>query len=158
MENLKYLLSASALLAIAAGAPPPALVGTYLCSTEQRAYLASDHREGADTPRAAVNESRPTTFKMQIVTDATGPTRFRAVELPYEGADRDRAEWQDEKSVLHGIYVGTDGVFRPVNSTAFLTVKANQAGDLAFYHAGFELPGGEDTQLAIRWGRCKKAR
>jgi hypothetical protein len=158
MENLKYLLSASALLAIAAGAPPPALVGTYLCSTEQRAYLASDHREGADTPRAAVNESRPTTFKLQIIFDAANPTRLRAIELPYQGSDRDRAEWQDEKSVLHDIYVGTNGVFRPANSPAFLTVETNRAGNLQFYHAGFELPGSEDTQLAIRWGRCKKAR
>ena len=143
---------------IAAQRPSHSVVGTFLCTTVQRTAIASDHREGTGQLRAFVDEGRPTIFRMQIKADRKAKNGFRLTELPYAGPDRDQGEWQDENSVLHDTYLGDGKVFEAVGSPAFMTVAMSRAGDLEFYHAGFELPGGEDTQLAIRWGKCMSLR
>ena len=134
--------------------------GTYLCTVSERAGIASIHLEGAGPPRAIKVDGPPTRFKMQISPINLKEFQFRLVELPYDGEDRDQAEWQDENSVLHSEYHGDGNSFAALEDQAFFsfgkTDHKNSDGDYEFYHAGFESPGGEDTNLSIRWGRCKK--
>ncbi|MES2001985.1 MAG: hypothetical protein V4444_06720 [Pseudomonadota bacterium] len=82
------------------------------------------------------------------------------IEIAYEGPDRDRAEWEDKNSVLHSAYFGNGTDFyaadRPAFMTLYRTRPGHSDGDIAFYHSGFEYPGGEDENLAVRWGRCRK--
>ena len=86
--------------------------------------------------------------------------RFRLLEIGYDGADRDATQWQTENSILHAEYRGDGNSFAAIEDQAFLTFgktrHKNSDGDFEFYHAGFEYPGGEDTMLSARWGRCKK--
>lgn len=144
-----------------AGQAQHANVGTFLCQTEQRAAISSDHREGSSAPTARLDDDAPTTFKMQIIRKGKGSKNYQLVELPYDGPGRDRADWGDDYSVLHSTYVGDGRLFRANDSPAFFVfgrepLYRSGEPDLEFYHSGFESPGGEDTQLAVRWGRCKK--
>ena len=137
------------------------IVGDYLCTTVVRAGVSSVHLERAGPPSAFASDDALTRFKMRITPNNDTAKPFRVVEIPYEGADRDPYEWQDENSVLHDTYFGDDGTFRTVGLPAFLNLYSadhhgHPDGDIEFYHAGFEMPGGEDTQLAVRWGRCRK--
>lgn len=143
--------------ATAAGSTQASLVGIYLCTTDERAAIASQHREGAGPPSARVDDRPPTIFKMQITPTHNEPKQYQVVEIAHEGPARDMAVWQDENSVLHSTYIGDGSVFHAVDGPAFLTLGRRNPGDLNFYHAGFEDPGGVDTQLAIRWGRCRRA-
>ena len=135
------------------------LLGDYLCTTVVRAGVTSVHLERAGPPSAFASDDAPTRFKMRITPNNDTAKPFRVVEIPYEGADRDPYEWQDENSVLHDTYYGDEGTFRTVGLPAFLDLyganPGHPDGDIEFYHAGYELPGGEDTQLAVRWGRCR---
>ena len=134
--------------------------GTYLCTVVEKAGLASQHREGAGPPKAINYDSPMTRFKIRISPINGQKMRFRMVEIQYDGADRDDAEWQTENSVLHSEYRGDGNSFVASKDKAFLslgkTLHKNSDGDFEFYHAGFEYPGGEDTKLSMRWGRCKK--
>lgn len=157
-----WLIGVGVLASASSGHAQQSNVGVYLCQTEQRAAIASDHRENSAAPKAGVDNNVPTTFKIQITETGKGTRKYQAVELPYNGTGRDRADWGDEYSVLHSIYVGDGNQFEAKDGPAFLAFgrePLSRAGapDLEFYHAGFESPGGEDTQLAVRWGRCKKA-
>ena len=87
--------------------------------------------------------------------------RFRLLEIQYDGPDRDDSVWHTENSVLHGEYRGDGNLFVAFKDQAFFsfgkaTAHKNSDGDFEFYHSGFEYPGGEDTKLSVRWGRCKK--
>jgi hypothetical protein len=154
------LIGAMALASISAGYAKPAMVGVYLCTTAERAGVRSIHIEGSGPPKAFADDRAPTRFKVRITPNRNRANPFRIVEIGYDGSDRDPYEWQDENSVLHGSYVGNGGLFHAARGPAFLTLShadyPNSDGDLEFYHAGFEFPGGEDTQLAVRWGRCRK--
>ena len=134
--------------------------GTYLCTVSEKAGIASQHREGAGPPFAMKYDPPLTRFKMQITPVNVKEFRFRLAELHYEGEDRDGAEWHTENSVLHGEYQGDGNSFTASKDQAFFafgkTDHKNSDGDFEFYHAGFEYPGGEDTKLSTRWGRCKK--
>ncbi len=154
------LMGAAAMAMFAGGSAQNALVGVYVCTSTARAAIVSQHLEGAGPPSAWVDDGQPTKFKMQVTQPRRGAKHHRVVEISYDGPDRDRAEWQDENSVLHSAYVGDGRVFNAVKGPAFLTVgmsdHGGDGGSLQFYHAGFEVAGGEDTQLAVRWGRCSK--
>lgn len=144
-----------------AGQAQQSNVGTFLCQTEQRAAIASDHREGSSAPSARLDNDTPTTFKMQIIRKGKGSKNYQMVERPYDGPGRDRADWGDDFSVLHSTYIGDGRLFRASDSPAFFVfgqepLYRSGEPELEFYHSGFESPGGEDTQLAVRWGRCKK--
>ena len=157
-----WLIGVGALAWASPGHAQQSNVGVYLCETEQRAAIASVHRENSEPPKARLDDNIPTTFKMQITETGKGITKYQLVELPYDGNGRDRADWGDEYSVLHSIYVGDGNVFHAKDGPAFLAFgreppSRSGAADLEFYHAGFEYPGGEDTQLAVRWGRCREA-
>jgi hypothetical protein len=159
---LKYaLLACATALAFtkAAYAQEP-VAAVYLCTVAEKAGIQSSHREGAPPPSAFAIDGPPTRFKMRIAPHRDGAEKYRLVELAYDGADRDPAEWDDENSVLHGEHVGDGGDFPAVEGQAFFTLKRtihrNSDGDIAFYHAGFEAAGGEDTYLSVRWGRCRK--
>lgn len=153
------LVSLIALASPSGGHATSPVAGVYLCTVAQKAGLARLHLEGAGDPSAFVEDKVPTRFKMQIRPDRKRPKRYRLVEIAYDGADRDPYEWEDENSVLHGTYSGDGRRFRAVDSPAFFVMarSPNEAGDFEFYHAGFEHPGGEETNLAVRWGRCRKA-
>ena len=154
------LLAAAVIETSTTGNKQNPLVGVYLCTTAERAAIVSQHREGAAAPSARVDGGTPTRFKIQITQPGKGAKSYRIVEIAYDGADRDGWEWQDDNSVLHSVYVGDGSVFHALDGPAFLTIGKTAYGGasdaLEFYHAGFELPGGEDTQLAVRWGRCSK--
>jgi hypothetical protein len=146
-------------LMLASTAPEPsnmALTGIYLCATEQRAAIKSDHRPGSGDPVAVADKSPLTRFKMEITRRNNPSQPYQAVELPYDGPDRDHRQWQDENSVLHSAYTGDTDLLQAVSGPAFFSIYGGLRNEFKFYHAGFEYPGGEDTQFAVRWGRCKK--
>lgn len=95
---------------------------------------------------------------MQITPDRKRPKRYRLVEIAYDGPDRDPYQWEDENSVLHSAYSGDGRRFRAVDSDAFFRMarRPNETGYFEFYHSGFEHPGGEETNLSVRWGQCRK--
>jgi hypothetical protein len=89
---------------------------------------------------------------MRITGEGQG---FTAIETPYSGADRDPCEWHTANSVLHSAYVSEDGQdFVATEDRAFLRITVLRDGALRFYHSGFDYPGGEDTNLSVRWGTC----
>ncbi len=134
--------------------------GTYLCTVSAKAGIAGLHLERAGPPSAWKYEGPATRFKMQITPIDLKAFKFSLKELEYTGEDRDPGEWQDENSVLHGEYQGDGNSFVALEDQAFFsfgtTRHKNSDGDFEFYHSGFEYPGGEDTNLSVRWGRCKK--
>ena len=132
--------------------------GVYLCTVAQKAGLARIHLEGAGGPSGFIEDKVPTRFKMRITPVPKRPKRFRLVEIAYDGADRDPYEWEDENSVLHSTYLGDGSRFHAVDSEAFFVMarSPDEVGDFEFYHAGFEHPGGEETNLSVRWGKCRK--
>lgn len=134
--------------------------GTYLCTVMSRAGIRSIHIEGSGPPKAFAADRDPTRFKMRITPNRNRTRPFRMVEIAYDGPDRDQAEWEDANSVLHSAYLGNGTDFyaadRPAFMTLYRTRPGHSDGDIAFYHSGFEYPGGEDENLAVRWGRCRK--
>jgi hypothetical protein len=152
------LMSLSALVP-AQESVKPSLAGVFLCTTAARAGIRSLHFESAGPPTGFVDKDVPTKFKMRIKPNADQAKPYLLDEVKYEGGDRDPYEWQDEHSVLHGSYIGDGEEFSAVNGPAFLSLyrtKPTSDGDFAYYHAGYEIAGGEDTNLVARWGRCKK--
>ena len=150
---------------VAAGLSAPTFAafdnsGTYLCTVAEKAGLSERHLEGAGPPRAINYPSPMTRFRMRISPIDHKKMHFSLVEIAYDGADRDDAEWHTDNSVLHGEYRGDGNSFTARKDQAFFafgkTRHKNGDGDYEFYHAGFEYPGGEDTKLSVRWGRCKK--
>lgn len=135
--------------------------GDYICTVTEKASIASIHLEDAGPPKAIVDDQLPTRFKLRIARSGQFGDKFRLIEVPYNGDDRDLTDWHTTNSVLHGPYVGNGKSFLGTgdNANAFFvlgpTIHSNDDGVLAFYHSGFEWAGGEDTKLSIRWGRCK---
>jgi len=138
----------------------PISAGVYLCTVLERAGIGSIHLEGAGPPEAFASKAPPTRFKIQIKPNRHRAKPFRVTEIAYDGPDRDQAEWEDANSVLHSVYLGNGQVYYAVHGPALLslyrTYPGNTDGDIEFYHSGFESPGGEDTNLSVRWGRCRK--
>ncbi len=138
----------------------PIPAGIYLCTVLERAGIGSIHIEGSGPPEAFATKAPPTRFKIQIKPNRNRAKPYRAIEVAYDGPDRDQAEWEDANSVLHSVYLGNGEDFYAVDGPAFLslyrTYPGNPDGDIGFYHSGFESPGGEDTNLSVRWGRCRK--
>jgi hypothetical protein len=155
MHPLLFGFIASSAAAVPATPSPN---GIYLCTVAQKAGLASVHLEGAGPPSAFARKGSATKFKMQISADAKRPKQFQLKEIAYDGPDRDQAEWEDTNSVLHSNYAGDGNLFRAVDGPDFFVMarRADQDGNLEFYHSGFEHPGGEETNLSVRWGQCKK--
>ncbi len=136
------------------------VLGDYLCTISEKAGIASLHLEDADPPAAFVDRYLPTRFRMRITDDGDGTQRYRAFEIEYEGEDRDPRSWHTNNSILHSHYFGDRNLFYASDDPAFFALQptrhTNSDGDLSFYHAGFEYPGGVDTELTVRWGRCRK--
>jgi len=127
----------------------------YVCTVEQKAGIGAVHLEGAGAPEAFIATETPTRFAMQITGEGQ---HFVAIETPYSGADRDRYEWHTSNTVLHSAYESDDGQdFVAVEDRAFLRITTMTDGSLRFYHSGFEYPGGEDTNLSVRWGVCVRS-
>lgn len=125
----------------------------YICAVEQKAGIGAAHLEGSGTPQAFVSRETPTRFGMRITREEGRGSH--AAETSYAGPDRDPYEWQTANSVLHGAYSSDDGEnFVATEDQAFLRILTARNGTLRFYHAGFEYPGGEDTNLSVRWGTC----
>jgi hypothetical protein len=154
---MRPFLAFAAVLALT-GITSPALsadVRDYVCTVEQKAGIGAVHLEGAGAPEAFIATETPTRFAMRITGEGQ---HFTAIETPYSGADRDRYEWHTSNTVLHSAYESDDGQdFVAVEDRAFLRVTAMTDGSLRFYHAGFEYPGGEDTNLSVRWGLCARS-
>ena len=133
--------------------------GDYLCTVAEKASITSIHLEDADPPFAGVDDQLPTRFRMRITQEDEGDYSYRMIEIPYDGDDRDPRTWHTENSILHSAYLGNGIEFSAIEGQSFLsihpTVHDNSDGDISFYHAGFEYPGGEDTELSVRWGRCR---
>ena len=124
----------------------------YVCTVEQKAGIGAVHLEGAGAPEAFIAAETPTRFSMRITGEGQ---HFVAVETPYSGEGRDRYEWHTSNTVLHSAYDSDDGRdFVAVEDRAFLRLTTMPDGSLRFYHSGFEYPGGEDTNLSVRWGTC----
>lgn len=138
----------------------PDLVGDWLCTVAEKAGIASTHLEDAPAPKAYVNHEQPTRFKIRVALSAKNNRQLRIDELPYSGPDRDPREYDTEFSVLHDSYYGEDGYFASKERWGHFnlrkTARNDGDGDYGFYHSGFEYPGREDTELAVRWGRCKR--
>lgn len=140
------------------------LAGDYLCRVDEIAGIASTHLEGASPPSAYSDKQR-TVFKMRVSASRAngnlGAIKYTAIELKYDGPDRDTAEWHTANSVLHSAYVGagTGGVvsLTAVEDQGFMRFAAssNKGNALWFYHSGFQYAGGEDVQLAVRYGTCQ---
>jgi hypothetical protein len=146
------------LVSTAAGHTAPSPDGDYLCTVAQKAGLAGIHLEGAGSPTAFAKVGSATRFKVRIRPEPKRPKLYRLIEIAYDGPDRDGAEWEDENSALHSRYVGDGSLFHAVDGPDFFAMArgADKDGNLEFYHAGFEHPGGEDTNLSARWGQCRK--
>jgi|CXWL01.1.fsa_nt_gi hypothetical protein len=152
------IAAAVALYATDAMAEHP-FVGQYICTVMQKAGIGGTHLEGAPTPSAFLADAG-NRFRIGVIAERDG---FTIRELPYNGADRDRAEWHTPNSVLHSDYygdAGEDDTISALVDQGFLRFdSADRAtGALWFYHAGFEYPGGEDTNLSVRFGRCERER
>lgn len=130
----------------------------YICTVAEKASIASIHLEGAGPPKAMVDDRLPTRFKIRITGEGE---QFRLEEIPYGGTDRDPMEWHTGNSILHSSYMGDGNNFSATggDKEAFFvigpTIHTSKDGVISFYHSGFEWAGGEDTNLSIRWGRCK---
>lgn len=134
-------------------------VGRYICTVTQKAGIGATHLESAPGPRAFIVNAG-NRFRIGVSAERDG---FVVRELPYDGADRDQAEWHTPNSVLHSDYygdAGEDDNISALTDQGFLRFDwADRAtGALWFYHAGFEYPGGEDANLSVRFGRCERER
>jgi hypothetical protein len=144
-----------ALVSTHAAASSPA--GFYLCTVADKAGINFNHMPGSGGAAAFVDTEGPTTFKIQIAPRKGRPGIFRLLEVAYDGSDRSRLELEDQNSVLHESYSGDGNRFRSASDAFFhLGPSMNRSGELQFSHAGYEHPGGEDTNLAVRWGRCRR--
>ena len=90
---------------------------------------------------------------MQITATGRKPDKYKINALPYDGPDRDL---QEGGGVLENTYVGDGSTFHALEGPGFLTLQGGE-GNYEFYQASRESPGGEDTQVAVRWGRCTKS-
>lgn len=136
---------------VALGQAGAVSVGSYVCSVEQKASIASTHLEGAGPPLAST-DTQAYRFRIVVAADAG---RLRIVEAPYTGADASPYQWEDENSTLHAAYLGDGRAFAEEEGPGFLNFGRNRWGPgLQFYHAGYEYGGGEDQSLSVRWGSC----
>jgi hypothetical protein len=154
---MKHLLRSLAVLVLlsaqTAHARGPA--GDYICTVEQKAGIGALHLEGSGPPRAFVANKPRTRFAIRISPPTAKERRYRMVERPYSGRDRDRHVWHTPNAVLHSAYLSADGeAFVAVEDQAFLQLSPVSSGSFHFYHAGFEYPGGVDANLSVRWGTC----
>lgn len=148
--GLLAMVAGLASLAPTAWAQPPE-PGDYLCTVEQRAGISKLHLEDSGPPKAFIDPEPVVKFRMRI---ERGPG-FVVSELPYDGADANRYAFHTDNAVLHSIYLGDGGYFTAKEDWAFLTLYRNPMTNLVhFWHSGFEYPGGEDTNLAVRTGTC----
>lgn len=125
--------------------------GNYLCTVEQRAGVGGNHLEGSGPPTAFVDEAPRLKFRIGITQ---GPG-FTARELPYDGPEASRYEWQTSNAMLHSAYFGDGYDFSAAEGQAFLRMAAKSDDELWFYHSGFEYAGGEDVSLTVRYGTCE---
>ena len=165
-------IGSSSAVAVKTGPSEPAaasnsgeeMIGEYLCTVVERASIERLHTEDAGPPEASVEpmfgSQPPTRFKIGISRGAGQVLQL--IELPYSGADRDLTEWHTPNSVIHNSYKGIGGSFSPTeNGPGGVFVLGEAAAphvsrDRQLCPSGFGWAGGEDTVLAIRWGRCKK--
>ncbi|GEM_PF-2972942 len=127
--------------------------GVYLCTVDQRAGIGATHLEDAAPPTAFLDPKPTVKFRIEI---ARGPG-FTIKELPYDGPGASQMAWHPPNAVLHSIYRGDGRDFSAAEDQAFLRVgKDRRPGVIWFWHAGFEYPGGEDTNLSVRTGACSR--
>jgi hypothetical protein len=148
--RIALLIGITPLASVNAASDQPGISGIYLCKSLERAAITSNHFDRV-SPKAHVDERGPIGFRMQITS--TESDKYRIIGLPYDGPDR---ELQEGAGVLQSAYIGDGSVFRALEGPGFLTLKGGE-GHYEFYQAGLESPGGEDTQVAVRWGRCNRS-
>ncbi len=138
---------------------PQDITGDYICTMTEHAGVASSHMEGSGQPKAFHDSSLAWKFKLRVGRDEKNRSKYRMIELPYSGLDREPTDWHTDNSVLHSPYVGNGIEFSALQGQAFVsfhkTVHESEDGDMSFYHSGFAWAGGEDSFLLTRWGRCK---
>jgi hypothetical protein len=141
-------VAATACAADELGGDPLRPHGSYLCTVEQKAGIASEMLEGGPPPTAFI---------------AKDVTRFRILVSPDTGTDgRFKVEEQrqvDGGGVLRGVYFGDGWRFTAEEDQAFLRFDiANvETGWLWFYHAAFEKPDVDHLNLSVRSGTCAPA-
>ena len=138
---------------------PQDITGDYICTMTENAGVASNHTEGSGPPKAFSDSSTSWKFKLRVSREREDKSKYRMIELPYSGLDREPRDWHTDNSVLHSPYIGDGIEFSALQDQAFVrfhkTVHKNETGDMSFYHSGFAWAGGEDSFLLTRWGRCK---
>ena len=152
--RLVSLVAAGAFLVATIGtavADPP--VGRFVCTVEQKAGIGGVHLENAPPPSAFVAPHDHYRFAISI---ERASSRYRVTEAPYAGRDRDPSEWDTPNSVLRAPYDGDGSAFTESEDQGFLTLGSLDpvTGGFWFYLAAYEYPGGEDTNLAVRFGHC----
>ena len=147
-------------LLLALAEPTDAYVGDYFCTVYEHAGISALHIPSAGPPSSFKDDSPYFKFMLRIAPRAGEEGVYELMELPFDGPGKSRAEWHSANSLIHETYVGDGRRFSAREDLAFAwfgkTYHANDDGDYAFYQAGFAYPGGEDTQLGVYWGRCKK--
>ncbi len=131
------------------------MLGTYLCQVTAKAGIGRTHLEGSAPPAAFVGEAG-NRLRIEILAHGSG---YLIRELPYTGADRDQSEWHTRNSLLHEDYLSgpdEDGYVSAHSAEGLLRFATSGPRQLWFYHAGFEYPGGEDTNLSVRYGACER--
>lgn len=127
--------------------------GDYLCTVEQRAGISQLHLEDAGPPKAFIDDEPIVKFRIRV---SPGPD-FVVSELPYTGPDANRRALHTDNAVLHSAYIGDGSSFTAQDDSAFLTLSRNpDTGVVRFWHSGFEYPGGEDVNLTVRTGMCRR--
>jgi len=153
MKHSAIAIALAALIAANAEASPAS--SDYACEVQQKAGIAGIHLEGSGNPKSFVDTDLPTRFRLRMTATANRKGYILS-EQPYDGPDRDLRAYQTENTLLHSTYSG-DGVdFRSDEDLGFMRLVKRLDGTLWFYHAGFEYPGGEDTDLSARLGLCKQ--
>jgi hypothetical protein len=134
--------------------------GSYICTVEQKAGIASEMLEGGPPPTAFIAKD-VTRFRI-LVSPRVGDTsaaRFKVEEQPLTVADRDARMAVGEGNLLRGVYLGDGWRFTAAEDQAFLRLDmANvDSGWLWFYHAGFEKLDVDHVNLSVRSGTCAPA-
>lgn len=130
------------------------IAGEYACTVLQKAGIASIHLEGADLPKAYLEEGIRSTFGIKIDHVEGDSTAYLVKETADSGDNPDRMDYGTQFTVLHSAYYGNGFEFKAGEDQGFLRLHHRQDGGLYFYHAGFEYPGGVDVRLSARFGEC----
>lgn len=130
------------------------ITGTYSCTVFEKAGIASTHLENSAPPEAFAEHDVRSTFAIEIQETESVALPYLVIETLDRGKNPDRTEYDSEFSLLHSPYHGDGANFTAKEDQGFLRLFFRLDGNLSFYHAGFEYPGGVDVRLSVRFGEC----